>query len=293
MGNYASTEQTNDVGSHYGVDTRPIDKESQKKVIERLERILGENREPTNIPHTENSQNVDESQDVQSEVQEVQEVQSEVQEVQEVQSEKPRVKVDQTDLLHALLQNEKDNAEQVLTELTKKLEETEKTHKLNASVLRTLIHQRDEEISRTRSEVTRIMNDIDRLEKENDNLTKSVEKWRNFYLQASFTNTSAECQKCKNASTKPKFNFGQPRSGFNARTKFGAQKARHVYNVNGSRVNYSFGDDWIKNTNPNINAQTDNKIDWSSDWNNDWNKNIVNTGVNFTNSRNSGKIIEF
>jgi hypothetical protein len=260
MGNYASTEQTNNVGSHYGVDTRPIDKESQKKVIEHLERILGENREPTNTPHTENSQNVDES-EVQGESQDVQ---SEVHEVQEVQSEKPRVKVDQTDLLQALLQNEKDNAEQVLTELTKKLEETEKTYKLNASVLRTLINQRDEEISRTRSEVTRIMNDIDRLEKENDNLTKSVEKWRNFYLQASFTNTSAECQKCKNDSTKPKFSFSPPRSGFKARTKFGTQKTRQVYNVNGNRVNYSFGDDWIKNSNQNINFPAYNKIDWSS-----------------------------
>jgi hypothetical protein len=303
MGNYASTENTNEA-IESGVDTRPIDKETQKKIAEELEKILftslgsavtSKPKEKLTIDQPEEEvieSEDDESEDVESEDFESEDDESEDDESEDDESEDDeseddesedsqfqRVKIDQTAMLRALIEVEQHNAELDLAECRDELENTKKAHEVEVVVLKSVITQRENDITRRENEINELKNKIEELE-------KNVQKWRNFYFEASFTNT--ECQKCKNSTftlgqTRPEQTIARPglrRRRLRSKTRFGQNNnentenlfSKQIFNINTNGRQFE-----TQISNQNFNQNT-NQIDWNqNNWGNQnnwtWNTN--------------------
>jgi hypothetical protein len=270
MGNYTSTENTKE-NIESGVDTRPIDKEAQQKIVEELEKMLTKS---LNSPTSENS---DEESVQDDPVQDDPAQDDSDSESESEDTELRRVVIDKAAILKALLEVEKQNADIALAEYNNELSEIREAHRADTVVLRSINIQRQ-------NEITELKNQIIELE-------KSVQKWRNFYFDASFTNS--DCKNCK----KPTFTFGETqavpslrlrprprprprRSGLRVKTNFGSQeniiKPKQIFNINANGRAFD----------------TQTQGDWSqSDWGNKntWSWNANNFDKNENNSIDWGK----
>ena len=163
MGNQVSTGNTNEE-IESGVDTRSIcKKDAEQRVIAELERLLENTIMNNNNPKSDSENESENDSENDSEDEELV---------------RPKIQIDKTAMLRALLEAEKHNAELAQAEYSEETEMMKRTHQAEITVLRSVIQQREKECEDLKKKIV--------------DLEKSADKWRNFYFDASFTNDNCK-----------------------------------------------------------------------------------------------------